>query len=224
MFKKNKSTDVFKRTKKQPIDIRGYEFVGFHEDYKNIAYYVQKLQHNNYNLLEAKLDVLNKKFVLTAGTSIKVLDSFMYYYLKRIMENPSYSDSEEFKTFVKDAVEDSFATVDEETRNSLTELYNCKVPQDVKIHDEYKKAVKEGFKVLYCSNDESDKKKFGIVHLTMYKEQEIDGFHIKRHYTVFRPLTYMVKPSYLKKEGVVKYNEMALPDLAISHDILNKKD
>lgn len=55
MFKKKETTDVFKRAKKQPIDIRGYEFVGFHEDYKNIAYYVQKLQHNNYNLLEAKV-------------------------------------------------------------------------------------------------------------------------------------------------------------------------
>lgn len=214
--------DVFKKQKKAPIKVFGYDFIGFHKDYENVCYYVRSLAHNNFEILEAKLEKVKNKFTFSAGTTIKVLDSFMYAYLKTICNSKSTKDLD-IKEVIKEAIDDSFKDLKEDEKQELINKYSCKVPNEILKHDQYKKAVKEGFSVLYCCNDAINKKNFSSVTIVMVKTHTIDGFHIKRDYTCFRPLSYLTKPSFVKGENkTMQYAEYSLPDLNISHDILNK--
>ena len=77
---------IFNITKLKPlIKFRGYSYIGPHNSYEGINYYVRKYDnHNNYEFMEAKIDGTNglfKKYMLASGTTIKILDSFMYSYL-----------------------------------------------------------------------------------------------------------------------------------------------
>ena len=82
---------------------------------------------------------------------------------------------------------------------------------------------KDGFNLLYCSNDESEERKMAIVNIVMVKEQRVVSkeMGIDRTYTIFKPFKYRVLPSYLNKTSKEKYMEEISTPIVVNHDILN---
>ena len=84
-----------------------------------------------------------------------------------------------------------------------------------------------GYEVLYCSNDESEDRLFGIVNIVLVKEERLVAKHkklnIDRSYTLFKPLRFSVAPSYIEGKSKTKYIEMELNEIRIDHDILVEK-
>lgn len=88
----------------------------------------------------------------------------------------------------------------------------------------YKKYIDRGFEVLYCSNDETSIKRFGIVNIVLVKDDHVksndDKIEIDRHYTLFQPLKYMTTPGYIKGTSNIKYHEEDMPLIVVNNDIL----
>lgn len=210
---------VFKSSKKQPIKFKGYNYIGRHSDYEDVAFYVRSLGKDNYELMEAKLAKDKNKFVLAAGTTIKVIDSFMYNTLLAQIEGTTFGDKESFIQYV---FENSFRGDSTINEKEFIERYSAKVPSQIKALDDYKKYTKDGYEILYCSRSINERK-FETFSVVLVKNIEYDFFGIKRVYTIFKPITYMTNPSYVNKSGNIRFKEFPLPDINVIHDILNTK-
>lgn len=223
---------LFKESKKQPIKLRGFKFIGFHPDYETCCYYFKELPRDNFELMEVMLEGKIKKgklhkAELGAGTKVQILDAFMSNYLYNNYMKIAEIDSNLSKDFLKHVVELSFPDFDKKTKDSIIEKFGIEVPREIALYEEaYKKYIKEGYKLLYCSNDETSIRKFGIVNIVLVKEEHVKSndknIEIDRHYTLFKPLKYMTKASYIKGESKEKYHEEDLPLIVINHDILQK--
>ena len=212
---------LFKESKHQPIKFRGFKFIGYHKDYPNACYYYKPLDRGNYELMECMLEG-QKKPEVGAGTKVSVLDTFMSYYLRLKIETSENLTGTKFVTRV---IENYFFDYPEEAMKGMIKKFNSKLPTEIGTSPLYKKYKDQGYNVLYCSNDESEDRLFGIVNLVLVKEEHIKSddpkINIDRKYTIFKPLRFSVAPSYIKKESKIKYLEMDLDAIRIDHDILN---
>jgi hypothetical protein len=208
---------IFKKSKKSPIKLAGYDYIGNHPDYEDVFYYIRSIGNDNYDFMEAKLAKNKRKYELTAGTSVKVIDSFMYDCIKAYLEGTTFESRQDFIEYVYD---NSFSN-SELSKEEFVDKYNVKVPSDITKMEAFKEAKKEGFSVLYCGRSLQEKK-FETYSIVLVKKEEFDFFGMKREYTRFKPILYMTKPSYVKKQGVEQFAEFPQSDLNIIHDILNK--
>lgn len=209
--------DIFKLTKLKPlIKFRGYVYIGSHNSYEGINYYARKYDnHNNYEFMEAKIDGTNglfKKYMLSSGTSIKILDSFMYSYLKHRKDKDIDSLMEH--GFVRKSLEENNFSAD------LTKLYTSQVPKAIQETDYYKNLIKDGYKVLYVMNNETSKRQYSTVHLVMVKELNQKLMEEDLSYVVFKNAEFAVKPSFITKQSKEKYAMFELPSLNIPVSIL----
>lgn len=205
---------VFKFSKVKPlIKFNRYKFVGSHNNFENINYYIKYNGNNNYDFMEAKIarrpKKLFKKYELTAGTTIKVLDSLMFSYLKHRKENNVLS-----KSFIKNALEEAGFP------ESINKYYTTKVPKEISELEYYKKAKKNGYKILYCMNNEAKDKKFANVYLVLVKDEIQKWVGEDISYVNFKMAEFTVKPSYIKNGGKDKYFMLELPSLNIPTSIL----
>lgn len=220
---------LFKESKNQPIKFRNFKFIGFHPDYETCAYYYKELPKDNFEVMEIMFEGKTKngklyKPEIGAGTKVQIIDAFMSNYLYDKIRNKKHKDN---KGFISSVVEKSFADFEKKTKDSIVEKFTSEVPADIKKMAAFKKYYKDrGFDILYCSNDETDIKRFGIVNIVLVKDQHVKStdknIEIDRHYTLFQPLKYMTTPSYIKGESGTKYYEEELPLIVINNDILNK--
>lgn len=220
---------LFKESKKQPIKLRGFKFIGFHPDYETCGYYYKPLAKDNFELMETMFEGKAKKgklykAELGAGTKIQILDAFMsnYLYATKI-SNEKFKSRKEFVSYV---VNNSFPDVEKKTKDSIIEKFTSSVPSEIKKMPAFKKYSDRGYDILYCSNDETDIRRFAIVNIVLIKEQHVKStdknIDIDRRYTLFQPLKYMTTPSYIKGESGVKYYEEELPQIVVNNDILEK--
>lgn len=208
---------IFKKSKKSPIKFAGYDYIGNHSDYEDVFYYIRNLGNDNYDFMEAKIVKNKRKYELTAGTTIKVIDSFMYNCLKANLEEITFDNRQDFIEYVYDNSFENSKTSKEDFIN----IYNTKVPTDITKMDAFKEAKKEGFTVLYCAKSLQEKK-FETYSVVLVKKEVIDVFGATREFTRFKPFLYMTNPSYVKKESVERFREFPQSDINIVHDILDK--
>lgn len=208
---------IFKKSKKSPIKLRGYECIGQHSDYEDTYYFIRNIGNDNYDFMEAKLAKNKRKYELTAGTTIKVIDSFMYNCIKADLEGKTFDSKENFIEYVYD---NSFKN-SKTSKKDFINIYNTKIPNEIRTKEVFKEAKKAGFKVLYCGKSLQEKK-FETYSIVLVLKEKYDFFGVKREYTKFKSILYMTKPSYIKKEGVEQFAEFPQSDLNIIHDILDK--
>ena len=213
---------LFKESKYQPIKFRGFKFIGFHKDYPNACYYYKPLERNNYELMECMLEG-EKKPEIGAGTTVKVLDTFMSKYLELLIDGHPKKEEE----LVITAINSVFGDFETDVRKVMKEKFSSPVPAEVEKSKLFKKFKEDGYEVLYCSNDESEDRLFGIVNIVLVKEERLVAKHkklnIDRSYTLFKPLRFSVAPSYIEGKSKTKYIEMELNEIRIDHDILVEK-
>jgi hypothetical protein len=212
--------ELFKKSKHQPIKFRNFKFVGHHKDYANACYYVKELPRDNFEIMECMLEWTSKHPEVGAGTKVQIIDTFMSNYLYNNQNNIKTKDTADF---IKYVVEHSFSELTDKQKEGMIKKFNSVVPKEVKESKTYKDCKKEGFNLLYCSNDESEERKMAIVNIVMVKEQRVISkeMGIDRTYTIFKPFKYRVLPSYLNKTSKEKYMEEIITPIMVSHDILN---
>lgn len=212
--------EIFKTEKKEPIKFRNFKFIGYHKDYGNACYYYKALPRDNFELMECMLEG-SKKPEIGAGTSVKIIDAFMSSYLYNLINDVTYIDT---ASFVKNVLETTYKDFTEKQKEGMLKQFNSVVPNEIKNSDSYKKYKKDGFKILYCSNDETPERKMGIVNIVMVKEEKIVSkdkrININRAYTIFKPFKFRVAPSYLKGESKTKYLEENIREIVVCHDLL----
>lgn len=217
---------LFKETKKQPIKFRNFKFIGFHPDYETCGYYFKELPRDNFELMEIMFEGGVKRGKLYkpeigAGTKVQILDTFMSNYLYNKSNNIKVKDN---KDFMHRVVAESFKDEEKKTKDSIIKKFTSPVPNEIKKMPAYKKYTDRGFEVLYCSNDETSIRRFGIVNIVLVKDEHVksndDKIEIDRHYTLFQPLKYMTTPSYIKGTSNIKYHEEDMPLIVVNNDIL----
>lgn len=208
--------ELFKKKGKGPMKFPGYDFIGQHPDYQDIFYYAQELPLHNYDFIEAKFKILGKrKPNLTAGTSIKTIDTFMYYYLLNKSNKKDYNED----TFVKKTIDELEKEYGKDEMQFIRDTYSNKLPKDISHLIDIKTAKREGYKVLYVCDTALIGKQFSQVTVVLVRDSSVKGFRIDRNYTSFRTLLYMTKPSYVKGEATAKYNVQKFPDIHICLDL-----
>ena len=113
---------IFKESKYQPIKFRGFKFIGFHKDYPNACYYYKPLERNNYELMECMLEG-EKKPEIGAGTTVKVLDTFMSKYLELLIDEHPKKEEE----LVITAINSVFSDFEVDVRKSMKEKFNVEI-------------------------------------------------------------------------------------------------
>lgn len=211
---------LFKESKKQPIKLTNFKYIGYAEQYPNICYYYKELPRDNFELLTCSLEGKQSKPELGAGTNIKVIDVFMANYLYNLRNDIKTKDVNDFVT---KTIETSFNDIKDDDKKAMIKKFNSSIPEEIKKFDSYKDAHKDSFKVLYCSNDESKDRAFGIVNLVLVKDVVVDSKELELHneYAVFKPLRFMVSPAYLKGKSKIKYNEVKQEDIIVDHALLD---
>lgn len=209
--------NIFNFTKLRPlIKLNTYKYIGCNDNYPNINYYIRKFdEHDNYEFMEAKIGKLPrlfKKYVMVAGTSIKTLDSFMTYYLRHRKD----------KTKGKEAkIEAALEEAGYEAKRFM-KFYSNDANKEIKKTDYYKNKIKEGYKVLYCMDNENPDIKFSRAYLVMVKEDTFEDNMSNKEvgYVCFSCCDFVTKPSYVKGESKEKYRVFELPNLNIPTSIL----
>lgn len=213
--------ELFKKEKKQPIKLRGFDFIGYHKDYGNCCYYVKELERDNFELMEMMLEGTHKKPEIGAGTKVQVLDAFMSNYLRVHLDGDFPIKN---KTFIQLVVDRSYPDLEERQRKGIVEQFTSKVPQQIQRTKIYKDYIDKGYKLLYCSNTESKDRLMGIVNIVLVKEDHIfskdERIDIDRKFSLFKPLKFMVTPDYILDKTKVKYHEEELPLIVVNHDLL----
>lgn len=212
---------LFKESKKQPIKFRNFKFIGVAKNYANICYYYKELPRDNFELMTLNIEVTKRKPEIGAGTNVKVIDPFMATYLYFIQNKLEIGDKHEF---VSQVVCSTFNDFEEKTQKEMIKKFNSSIPKEIKETESYKKAKKDGYTDLYCSNDENKDRAFGVVNLVMVKDEKIvsndERIDINSSYTCFRPLKFMVSPKYLAGKSKEKYIEVDLQEITVDHDLL----
>lgn len=196
--------NIFKFTKQKPvIKLNGYKYLGVHQTQEGINYYIRKCdEYNNYEFMEARIDKLPrlfKPYVLGAGTSVKILDTFMMTYLEHrneILKDKKF-DIDEFIKLGKLNI-NSF-------NEEFLDLYTSKVPLEIKLDVNYMDALKDDYQLLYLINSETPQRKFGKVQVVLVKEyhQKFVGQDIS--YVCFKIMEYIVRPQFIKEGKGSKY-------------------
>lgn len=210
---------LFKESKKQPIKFRNFKYIGYAENYPNICYYYKELPRDNFEIMTCALEGDQRKPEVGAGTNIKVVDVFMSNYLYNLRNNINTKDVNDFVT---KTIETSFSSLEDKDKEAMIKKFNSAIPKEIKKFDSYTEAKKDNFKVLYCSNDESKDRAFGIVNIVLVKEVVIGlkDMDIHSEYTIFKPLRFIVSPTYIKTKKGDKYNEVKQEDIIIDHSLL----
>lgn len=210
---------LFKESKGQPIKLRNFKYIGYAENYPHICYYFKELPKDNFEIMTCVLEGKQRKPELGAGTNIKVVDTFMASYLYNLRNSIK---SKDIADFISNTIKTTFNDLKEEIIKDMIQKFNSSVPEEIKTFDSYKDAHKEGFKVLYCSNDEGKNRAFGVVNLVLVKDVTVSSkeLNIDSAYTVFKPLRFMVSPAYLKGTSKIKYNEVKQEDIIVDHNLL----
>ena len=210
---------LFKESKKQPIKLRGFKYIGYAENYPNICYYFKELPRDNFEILTCSLEGKQNKPEIGAGTNVKVIDVFMANYLYNLKNNIATIDVNDFVT---KAIETSFNDLEDKNKKAMIKKFNSRIPEEIKTFDSYRNAIKDGFKVLYCSNDEGKDRAFGIVNLVLVNYDVIDNEELGIHneYVIFKPLRFMVSPKYIKTKKGDKYLEVKQEDISVDTNLL----
>ena len=210
--------EIFKESKKQPIKFRGFKFIGYHSDYPEACYYYKSLPRDNFEIMECMLEG-NKKPEIGAGTTVKIIDAFMarYLYAKNVKEKFKSN-----KEFIETVINNSYSDFTDKQKEGFIKQFTSKVPKEVESSDSFKKYIENGYELLYCSNDETEERRLGIVNIVLVKEEHLvrKELQLDRKITLFKPLKYRVLPAYLKSKSNKKYMEEELPDVVIYNEIL----
>ena len=213
--------ELFKKEKKQPIKLRGFDFIGYHKDYGNCCYYVKELERDNFELMEMMIEGTHKKPEIGAGTKVQIIDAFMSNYLRLQLDGDFPIEN---KTFIQLVVDRSYPDLEERQRKGIVEQFTSKVPQQIQRTKIYKDYIDKGYKLLYCSNTEGKDRMLGIVNIVLVKEDHIfskdEKIDIDRKFSLFKPLKFMVTPGYILDKTKVKYYEEELPLIVVNHDLL----
>ena len=211
---------LFKKSKKQPIKLRGFKYIGYAKNYPNICYYYKELPRDNFELMTCSLEGTYRHPEIGAGSIVKVIDSFMANYLYNLKNDIKTND---INDFVTKTVETSFNHLEDKNKKIMIQKYNSKIPNEIKTFDSYKNAIKDNFEVLYCSNDEGKDRAFGIVNITLVRHDSIDDEDLGIHneYIIFKPLRFMVSPKYLKCKCGCKYLEVKQEDIIVDINLLD---
>lgn len=216
--------ELFKVSKKPPIKFRGFKFIGYHDDYSRCCYYFKELGCNNFELMECILEGTARKPEVGAGTKVSVLDPFMTFHLLNKNKNLGVDHQEDF---IDRAVDLAFPNADATLTEPLKTVYKSLIPKELKNNELLKKYIKQGYKTLYCKNDEKEDRKMAIVNIVLCKDEHIcshkkdkELIDIDRHYTIFQPLRYLVRPDYIKGISDHKYHGEELPAIIVNHDLI----
>lgn len=211
---------VFNFTKQKPlIRFNDYNYIGCNNNFTDINYYIRKYDvYNNYEFMEAKIGGIDKrifsKYVLSAGTSIKILDSIMFSYLKHRKDDKLVINNK----FIENSLKEN--KFEEVCSKEVLKFYSNNVPKEITKSEYYKKALAEGFKVLYTMNNETKGIKFSKCYLVMYHELQQEFANTDIGYVCFKSAEFTTRPSYVKGESKEKYFIMELPSLNIPTSIL----
>jgi hypothetical protein len=206
--------------KKAPrgLKVNGYKYIGQHKDYASYHYYVKEYDEYNMDFLEINYQELpktlirlpllgglySKKYVMTAGTSVKVLDTFMISYLKNRKVNSNEFD------FVGETLKLTNWSDDMKAYFSL-----C-VPKELDNEYEINKWLNKGYEILYVANTENKSRKFGTVTILLVQE-------IENKVVIFKTLEYFVLPSYVKGEQkAIKYSLEGNTTIGVPMSLLEK--
>lgn len=214
--------DVFKINNKiKPlVKIPDFTFIDYHNLQQSVCYYIRKYDdHNDFDFMEAKIvktgNKVKDRYTLGSGTSIKILDSFMYYYLK---ERELYGNRYKiftYKDFVRGALEDANIT-----DKTIIERYSDGIiPEEFKFTDTYKNLIKNGYQILYVSRSPKEKKieQYYIVFVQEIK-QDLMGTEI--NYVNFKPVHLITSLDYMKNKSKNKYLVHEYEELNIPTSIL----
>ena len=214
--------DVFKiNTKIKPlVKIPDFTFIDYHNLQQSVCYYIRKYDDNNdFDFIEAKIvktdNKVKDRYTLGSGTSIKILDSFMYFYLKKKDLYGSGNNIFSYKDFIKAALEDANITDKE-----IIERYSDgTIPKEFKESDLYKNLIKNDYQVLYVSKSPKEKKieQYYIVFVQEIK-QDLMGTEI--NYVNFKPVHLITSLDYMKNKSKDKYLVHEYEELHIPTSIL----
>ena len=179
---------IFKESKNQPIKFRGFKYIGFDENHPNVCYYYKNLDRNNFEIMTCHLEG-DRKPEIGAGTNVNVIDCFMATYLKYNNEKSDF--------IIEKTIIDTFYDYDDKEKEAMIKKYSSKIPSELKFI--YNSVNNGNYKLLYCSNDEAEDRKLGIV---------------------FKPMKFITAPKYLKGESKAKYIEVPLNEIVIDNDLL----
>ena len=196
---------IFKESKNQPIKFRGFKYIGFDENHPNVCYYYKNLDRNNFEIMTCHLEG-DRKPEIGAGTNVNVIDCFMATYLKYNNEKSDF--------IIEKTIIDTFYDYDDKEKEAMIKKYSSKIPSELKFI--YNSVNNGNYKLLYCSNDESDDRKLGVVNIVLVKEDIIKSDQLE----LFKPMKFITAPKYLKGESKAKYIEVPLNEIVIDNDLL----
>lgn len=208
--------DLFKINNKiKPlVKVPDFTFIDYHNLQPSICYYVRKYDdHNDFDLMEAKIVKTNNKvkdrYTLGAGTSIKVLDSFMYYFLKHRNEKMDYN------TFINNALNDANIT----DKFYLEKYKDGSIPKSFKMSAKYHNILGNKFEILYVERSSKDKK-LEQIYIVFVKELKEQVMNTEINYVIFKPVRLMTKMDYLKGKTKDQYSVYEYPEIYIPTSIL----
>ena len=210
---------LFRENKGQPIKLTNFKYIDYSKNHPNIVYYYKELPRDNFELMTCSLEGTTRKPEIGAGSNVKVIDTFMANYLYNLKNDIKTIDVNDFVT---KTIETSFNDLKDIEKEAMIKHYNSTIPNEVKKFDSYKKAQKEDFKVLYCSNDESKDRIYGVVNLIMVKNKTVESkqFEVKEDYTIFRYFKFLTSPSYIKGKSGDKYILADEGDIIVNNNLL----
>lgn len=208
---------IFKINKKiKPlVKIPDFTFVDYHKIQPSICYYIRKIDaYNNFDIVEARIvrtsNNLKNRYTLGAGTTFKILDSFMVSYLKHKKEKLNY------KEFINKSLKEN--NMDTKTYHQIYD--NGSLPKEYKETNDYKKLINNDYKILYVSHS-SKEKTIEQIYTVFVKEVKQKLIDTEINYVIFKPVSLMVRPSYLQTKSGTKYSVFEYPELNIPTSILN---
>ena len=208
--------DLFKINNKiKPlVKVPDFTFIDYHNLQPSICYYIRKYDdHNDFDLMEAKIVKTNNKvkdrYTLGAGTSIKVLDSFMYYFLKHRNEKMDYN------TFINNALNDANLT----DKFYLEKYKDGSIPKSFKMSAKYHNILGNKFEILYVERSSKDKK-LEQIYIMFVKELKEQVMNTEINYIIFKPVRLMTKMDYLKGKTKDQYSVYEYPEICIPTSIL----
>lgn len=214
--------DVFKiNTKIKPlVKIPDFTFIDYHNLQQSVCYYIRKYDdHNDFDFIEAKIvktdNKVKDRYTLGSGTSIKILDSFMYFYLKK----RELINSEENVFSYKDFIEFALAEANITDKATNERYSDGTVPKEFKESDLYKNLIKNDYQVLYVSKSPKEKKieQYYIVFVQEIR-QDLMGTEIS--YVNFKPVHLITSLDYMKNKSKDKYLIHEYEELHIPTSIL----